>query len=87
MFKKKQREFLFITENENKVLICVRKKSKTIFVIHKETNIPRSNLYVIIKKLYIRGLIQVVTIGRRYTYKTTDSKTIKQTLLAIASGM
>lgn len=87
MFKKNNLSFLGLTENENRVLAAIRKKPKTIFLISADTTIPRANIYLLIKKLYDRGFIQVKCVGRRYTYQATETKKLKEVLVKIASSL
>ena len=78
MFNKNQRNFLSISYTENRILSCVKDEPRNIFQIAKKIKIPRTTLYLSVKKLYERGFIKARLSGKRFVYKSRSLDEIRE---------
>lgn len=84
MFTEQQTKILALSKRENNVLRSLE-NAKSIFVLSKNTKIPRATLYPIIKKLYERGFVKCKSDGSRYIYQSISKKAISTLFQKIAS--
>ena len=75
MFTEQHTKILGLSKRENNVLRSLE-NAKSIFVLSKNTKIPRATLYPIIKKLYERGFVKCKSDGSRYIYQTISKKEV-----------
>ncbi len=87
MFTEEQKNLLGLSDKENAVLQSINSSNKSLSSLSLDTCIPRPTVYLLINKLYKRGLVKCRKQGSRFYYQTITTETLACAFRSIADSL